>query len=159
MTLQNPPNPFRDKMARGETAYGTFVFARDPSVTEIVGSAGFDLAIIDTEHAVLGMPEVVDHLRAAQCAGISAWVRVGDYDPAAVGRILDAGAQGIVFPHYGLAPAQAAEGLSALRPHRHPSDLYRHSRQRLRQQSVRRLCETLEPGGRDDRPGRRCIGH
>ncbi|MGF7161027.1 2-keto-3-deoxy-L-rhamnonate aldolase RhmA [Rhodoligotrophos appendicifer] len=96
-------------------AFGTFVFSRDPAVTEIVAAAGFDLAVIDTEHAPLGVGEIIDHLRAGNAAGLSCWVRVAGYNPAEVGRLLDLGAQGILFPHYGMQPDEAANALSALR--------------------------------------------
>jgi len=106
--LVDPPNPMLTKLARREPALGVLVFSSDPAVTEIAGSAGFDLVLIDTEHAPLGFRDVQAHVRAAQCAGASVWVRVGRYETAEIGRILDAGAQGIVFPHYGLQPESKA---------------------------------------------------
>jgi len=112
--LLDPPNPMLAKISRREPALGTLVFSSDPAVTEMAGSAGFDLALIDMEHAPLGLRDVVAHVRAAQCAGVSCWVRVGRYDSAEIGRILDAGAQGIVFPHYGLHP-EARAALGAMR--------------------------------------------
>lgn len=112
--LVAPPNPMLEKLARREAALGVLVFSSDPAVTEMAGGAGFDLALIDTEHAALGLPDIVAHVRAAQCAGVSCWVRVGRYDTAEIGRVLDAGAQGIMFPHYGLHP-EATATLAAMR--------------------------------------------
>ena len=112
--LHAPPNPMLAKLARREAALGVLVFSSDPAVTEMAGGAGFDLVLIDTEHAALGLPDIVAHVRAAQCAGVSCWVRVGRYDTAEIGRILDAGAQGIMFPHYGLHP-EATDALAAMR--------------------------------------------
>jgi 2-keto-3-deoxy-L-rhamnonate aldolase RhmA len=112
--LVAPPNPMLEKLARREAALGVLVFSSDPAVTEMAGGAGFDLVLIDTEHAALGLPDIVAHVRAAQCAGVSCWVRVGRYDTAEIGRVLDAGAQGIVFPHYGLHP-EATATLAAMR--------------------------------------------
>jgi len=112
--LHAPPNPMLAKLARREAALGVLVFSPDPAVTEMAGGAGFDLVLIDTEHAALGLPDIVAHVRAAQCAGVSCWVRVGRYDTAEIGRILDAGAQGIMFPHYGLHP-EATAALAAMR--------------------------------------------
>jgi 2-keto-3-deoxy-L-rhamnonate aldolase RhmA len=80
----------------------------------MAAGAGFDVVLVDTEHAALAVADVLAHIRAAHAAGISAWVRVGRYDSADVGRLLDAGAQGIVFPHYGLRP-EAREVISTLR--------------------------------------------
>jgi len=112
--LTDPPNPFLAKLARREPGFGTLVFSSDPAVSEIAASAGFDLVLVDMEHAPLGLVDLAAHVRAAHCAGASCWARVGRYDAAEIGRILDAGAQGIMFPHYGLQP-EAEAALKALR--------------------------------------------
>jgi 2-keto-3-deoxy-L-rhamnonate aldolase RhmA len=115
VTSQSHRNPLLTKFASGEAAFGTFVFSRDPAITEIVAAAGFDLAILDTEHAPLAVGDLVDHARAAHAAGVSCWVRVAGYNAAEVGKILDMGVQGILFPHYGMASAEASAALGALR--------------------------------------------
>lgn len=115
MSQRQVPNPFLEKMSSGRTAFGTFVFSKDPAVTEIVAAAGFDLAIIDTEHAPLTISDVVDHARAAQATSISCWARVAAYDAAEIGRLLDAGIQGLIFPHFGMEQPGYHEGLAALR--------------------------------------------
>jgi 2-keto-3-deoxy-L-rhamnonate aldolase RhmA len=115
MHSNEPANPLLAKLASGDLAIGTFIFSRDPAITEVVAATGFDVAIIDTEHAPLGIGELIDHARAARAAGISCWVRVAGYDAAEVGKILDLGAQGILFPHYGMTSVGAPAALSALR--------------------------------------------
>jgi 2-keto-3-deoxy-L-rhamnonate aldolase RhmA len=109
------PDPFARRTNASGPALGTFVFSRDPAATEIVGSAGFDFAVIDTEHAPLNASHLADHVRAAESVGVVPWVRVGNYDAAEVGRLLDAGAQCIIFPHFGLNPETAAAALAATR--------------------------------------------
>jgi 2-keto-3-deoxy-L-rhamnonate aldolase RhmA len=106
---------FAAKLSEGKTAFGSFVFSRDPANTEILGHAGFDLVVIDTEHAALEAADVADHVRAANAVGLCPWARVGRYDAAQVGRLLDAGVQGIIFPHFGMGQPEAAEAISALR--------------------------------------------
>ncbi|GIK82863.1 MAG: hypothetical protein BroJett024_39680 [Alphaproteobacteria bacterium] len=108
-------NPFLSKLRGGATAYGSFVFSIDPASTEILGACGFDLAIIDIEHAGMTLEHVYGHGRAAEAAGISWWVRVGTVEAAEVGRLLDAGAQGIIFPHFGLDPASRGEYAALVR--------------------------------------------
>ena len=115
MRHHNHPNPFLERMRANETACGTFVFSSDPSVTEIIGAAGFDLVVVDTEHATLGVGDLVAHGRAAAAAGISWWVRVGRFEPSEIGRILDAGAQGVVFPHFGLSPELLSQFTESVR--------------------------------------------
>src|SRR5580704_18431048 len=115
MSARTRPDPFARRHSTSGPALGTFIFSRDPAATEIAGSAGFDFTVIDTEHAPLDAICLADHVRAAESFGITPWVRVGRYDAAEVGRLLDAGAQGIIFPHFGLNPDSAAEALAAAR--------------------------------------------
>jgi 2-keto-3-deoxy-L-rhamnonate aldolase RhmA len=114
-----PRNRFLERVARGERATGTFVFSPDPAHTEIAGAAGLDLVVVDLEHAALDIGDVLAHVRAADSAGISCWARLGHPDPRWVGRLLDAGAQGVVLPHFGLHPEATRDALAAFRyaPH------------------------------------------
>ena len=92
---------------------GTFIFSPDPAHTEIAARAGFDLVIVDLEHAPLALADVVAHARAARAGGISCWARVGQLDPLAVGRLLDTGVDGVVLPHFGVDPAASRACLAA----------------------------------------------
>jgi 2-keto-3-deoxy-L-rhamnonate aldolase RhmA len=115
MQSTRPPNPFLERINAQKKALGTFIFSTDPALTEIVAGAGFHLAIIDTEHAVLGYADLAAHGRAAAAAGTSWWVRVGRFDGSEIGKILDCGAQGVIFPHYGLDPALSGQMTASLR--------------------------------------------
>jgi 2-keto-3-deoxy-L-rhamnonate aldolase RhmA len=119
MQARFPPNPFLERMHANGRAFGTFVFSSDPAVTEMLGAAGFELAIVDTEHAPLTIADIVAHGRAATAANISWWVRVGRFDPSEIGKLLDAGAQGIVLPHFGLNADQSEAMIASFRypPH------------------------------------------
>jgi 4-hydroxy-2-oxoheptanedioate aldolase len=108
-------NPFGEKLRRRERSYGTHVFSPDPAHTEILGLAGYDFALIDTEHAALTIPDVVAHVRAAAAVGLSTVVRVRTDEPANVARFLDTGTNGIVFPHVGLDLERTRAALDALR--------------------------------------------
>ncbi|MEI8402919.1 MAG: aldolase/citrate lyase family protein [Alcaligenaceae bacterium] len=102
ITTQSGTNLFRQKMQAGQLALGTFVFSPDPCHTEIIGMAGFDVAVIDLEHAPMEIPDVINHIRAANAVGMSCWARIRDPQPQDIGRLLDQGVQGIVLPHFGL---------------------------------------------------------
>ncbi len=106
---------FWRKLHRGERGLGTFIFSPDPCHTEIVAMAGFDLAVIDMEHAPLGIADVGNHVRAADAFGISCWVRVGLPQPHEIGRLLDLGVQGVILPHLGLDRAATQTALAAFR--------------------------------------------
>lgn len=94
-------NRIRDSWANGGIPIGTFVFSHDAAVVETVGRAGFDFALIDMEHTSLELRDVEAHIRAAAAVDIAALVRVPNFDGAVIGRVLDSGADGIVFPHFG----------------------------------------------------------
>ena len=71
-----PLNTVRRLVAEGKPAFGTFVYSPDPAIVELIGAAGFDFVIVDTEHASLGRRDVENLVRAASGRGISAFVRV-----------------------------------------------------------------------------------
>ena len=86
----------------GEIAIGTILNIPSPAIIEILGYAGFDYVMIDTEHAPIGPLDtaVIENLtRAANLADITPLVRVNKNDPGMVSKVLDAGAMGVVAPH------------------------------------------------------------
>ena len=109
-------NRLREAWQCGERPTGTFVFSRDAAVSEVIGQAGFDFTVIDLEHAPLDLRDVEGHIRAAQLAGISPLVRVpSTLDTAIAARVLDLGAHGILFPHFGLDAEAARDAIATLR--------------------------------------------
>lgn len=92
-------NEVKRKLAAGEEVHGLFNVLPDPAVVEMIGCAGYDFVILDTEHTLVD-PRQLEHLiRAAETSGVTPFVRVPEADPGAVLRALDAGAMGIVVPH------------------------------------------------------------
>ncbi|WCB94968.1 5-keto-4-deoxy-D-glucarate aldolase [Baekduia alba] len=88
------------------------------ATVELAGHAGFDLVVIDTEHGPSDMTELEHHCRAAECAGMQAWVRVSDGGSPDILRALDAGAHGIVVPHVtSAADVARAAALTRYPPH------------------------------------------
>jgi staphyloferrin B biosynthesis citrate synthase len=92
-------NPVTAKLRAGEPIYGLFVSIPSPALVEIVGCAGYDFAILDTEHTLVSPQELENLIRAAEAVGLTALVRVPESDPGAILRALDAGAMGVVVPH------------------------------------------------------------
>lgn len=92
-------NNIKTILDRGQTAVGSFIFTREPICAEILGYAGFDFLLIDTEHTPNTSTEVVNLVRAAQISGAEPVVRVRDNDPALILQALDVGAKGIIVPH------------------------------------------------------------
>ena len=95
-------NSIRACWNEARPAFGSFVFSQDPANTEIVGAAGFDFVIIDTEHTTIGPAQVENHARAAASVGCSTIARVPPEEIASCGRLLDSGVQGIMMSHFGV---------------------------------------------------------
>jgi 4-hydroxy-2-oxoheptanedioate aldolase len=93
-------NKLKEKIRKNEAVFGSFCFTGDPGIVEIMGHAGFDFVLIDMEHAPLDFLAVQNCIRAAECVGMTAVVRIGYKDDIPViSRVLDSGAQGLEFPH------------------------------------------------------------
>ena len=105
----------KSRIQEGTCVYGMFIFSPDPAHTELAGLSGIDFVIVDLEHAPLEIGNVLDHVRAARGVGISVIVRVADDAPAGAARLLDAGVEGIIFPHVGLSSSRTKNAVSAMR--------------------------------------------
>ncbi|MBI3965374.1 MAG: hypothetical protein HY329_07035 [Chloroflexi bacterium] len=91
-------NRTKARLREGKPVLGTFAFLGDPSVVEIIGHAGFDFVIIDTEHTARDIGLVQDMVRAADAVNITPIVRVHEIEEKTILRALETGAQGIVVP-------------------------------------------------------------
>lgn len=110
-----PTASLKSKIDSKEFLLGSFVFSTDSSIPEIYAAAGFDFVIIDTEHGLNDVQTAVAHLRSARAAGIDAVIRIGAANLGDVPRLLDAGCEGIMFPHFGLPGSGSTDALKATR--------------------------------------------
>lgn len=92
-------NRLRSILDQGGAALGSWVSLTDPAVVELMALAGFDFAIIDQEHACLDYQTVENMIRAAEMAGITPLVRVGQCNENAILRVMESGAHGVIVPH------------------------------------------------------------
>ena len=93
-------NPFKHWL-RGKgprPPLGTFVMSTAMTTAEAMGFCGFDFLIIDMEHVPVDVPQVADLLRAVAGTPAQPIVRVPWNDQVMVKRVLDAGAQTLMFP-------------------------------------------------------------
>lgn len=93
------PNRLKAALAAGRDVFGLINSLPLPLMTEMIGYAGFDFVILDLEHVGVNPQTLENMIRAAECAGTTALVRVPWAAPDIILRVLDAGAQGIVVPH------------------------------------------------------------
>src|SRR5690606_21419726 len=98
-----PVRNLKPALREGTVLVGTWVNTPTPSEVEIIGYAGFDFVMLDTEHSSYGIEAGEGLIRAADAARIPALMRVAENKPSAIGKALDYGAQGIVVPHIGTA--------------------------------------------------------
>ncbi len=93
-------NPFRQLLrAHGaKPPIGTWVLSASPIVAEAVGTAGFDWGVLDMEHTPLDLMDLVHLLQAVGNTKMLPVVRVPANDAVCVKRVLDAGAQTLMFP-------------------------------------------------------------
>jgi len=83
----------------GGVAFGATTQIPAPALVEIMGRAGFDFTMIDTEHGLYDIETAGELIRAAQGAQLTPIVRVLKNDQALISKALDLGAQGVVIPH------------------------------------------------------------
>lgn len=94
-----------------ELGYGTFISLGCPAVTEIVDTLGFDWMLLDMEHGMVTIANLMDNLRAIY--NTKAVVRVDEPSHSVIGHVLDYGAVGIMVPHIGCAE-EARKALDAM---------------------------------------------
>ena len=68
------------------------------AVVEAALYAGYDGVVLDLQHGEVGLEKACDILRLAPRATTHTWARAAGLEPGAIGRLLDAGAKGIVAP-------------------------------------------------------------
>lgn len=89
---------FRERLKTGKALFGPFISLCHPAIMEVTGLAGFDFAIIDTEHGEISTDRALDLIRAAQLSGVSPIIRVYGNQPELIGKALDMGAEGVQIP-------------------------------------------------------------
>lgn len=102
MDEQHPliSNPAKEKLKAGEPIFGINVFeALTPSVVKIAANAGFDMLMVDAEHALNDDGRLAMFLTLVRDNGMAPVVTVIAPERSLVSRVLDAGAMGIILSH------------------------------------------------------------
>lgn len=94
---------FKEKLAKGEKLFGTWLQIPSAMHIEACAIAGFDYIIIDNEHGYYGSEASHDLVRACEAAGIAPFIRVPNAEASAISKALDAGAVGIFVPNVATA--------------------------------------------------------
>lgn len=84
--------------SKDEAACCTMVKFADPRVSEIAANTGFDCLWIDLEHHSWSMETAENMIRAARLIGCDVMARPARGELMRMGRLLEAGANGILYP-------------------------------------------------------------
>ena len=104
----------KKRLANGETLLGCFLNLGSPLTAEITGRAGFEFAVIDLEHGSGTEVDVLSQLQALEATDAGVIVRVESHERQRAHRVLDLGAEGIMFPRVDSAP-EASRAVAGLR--------------------------------------------
>jgi 4-hydroxy-2-oxoheptanedioate aldolase len=86
------------KVRSGEPALGIALHLTDPSVYEMAGLMGFDAIWMDMEHHGYSLETAAGLMRAARVGGTDIVARPARGEFMRMGRMLEAGASGIMYP-------------------------------------------------------------
>ena len=109
-------NIFKQKISRFEKQIGVWSCLSNNIVAEILSVVGFDWIVIDMEHSPNDIQEVLTQLQIIQGYKAEPVVRVPWNEPVMVKRVLDMGAQSILFPYV----ENEEEAIAAVQATRYP---------------------------------------
>jgi 4-hydroxy-2-oxoheptanedioate aldolase len=104
----------KSRLRTGETLRGCWLNLGSTVASEIVGSTGFDWVLVDLEHGSGSEQDIGAHLQALEHTPAGVIVRVESAARQRIGRVLDAGAEGIMCPRINDAQ-QARQAIGAMR--------------------------------------------
>ena len=105
-------NQSKIRLQNGEVVFGCALQQyRTTEIPRLLAAVGFDFLFIDAEHGGFDLETMQDMIDAANHAGITPFVRVGELQYSLITRVLDVGAQGIIFPRVE-SPRLLAEAIS-----------------------------------------------
>jgi 4-hydroxy-2-oxoheptanedioate aldolase len=99
----------RDVWEGGGAAHGAWLSLPSSVSAEVMARAGFDYCCVDMQHGLADYHAAVTMLQAVGLGDSTPLVRVPWNEPGIIGRMLDAGAMGIIIPMVNtVAEAEAA---------------------------------------------------
>jgi 2-keto-3-deoxy-L-rhamnonate aldolase RhmA len=109
-------NLMKEKLQRGEPAFGVSVMIPSPQIVEMIGAAGFDWVLLDCEHGTIGLESLELMAMAAEASGITAIARPMSRSAEHILQVMDRGVMGVQVPHVTSA-AEAREVIAAVKFH------------------------------------------
>jgi 4-hydroxy-2-oxoheptanedioate aldolase len=103
---------FKERLHAGDAVLGTILPIPSPDVAEIIGLAGYDCIMLDTEHGSLTTETLAEMVRACRAANVVPLARVPENHPKQILRALDSGCVGVMVPQVE-TPEQASAAVAA----------------------------------------------
>ena len=91
-------NTAKERMLRGEPAFGYALSFGSPLVAETMSNCGIDFLLMDTQHGSWGPDSTIQALVAMRWGSAMPMARVTSNNYWLIGRLLDEGMMGIVVP-------------------------------------------------------------
>jgi 2-keto-3-deoxy-L-rhamnonate aldolase RhmA len=91
-------NVLKERTSAGLDTKALWVTIPWPPIMTMLAKAGIHAGLIDMEHTTINLNTVESLVIAAEAAGVAALVRPPSAESSVVTRLLDAGANGVVFP-------------------------------------------------------------
>ncbi|MGN6608771.1 MAG: HpcH/HpaI aldolase family protein [Jatrophihabitans sp.] len=109
-------NTLRELLDSGAVAVGGWLSVDSRYLAEVLSYGGYDTVTVDLQHGMFGLGEAVHLLQAVSAGPATPLARCPSHDPAVIGKLLDAGAYGIICP----AVDSAADAAAFVRACRYP---------------------------------------
>jgi len=102
-------NGLKTTWADGGSTLGLWLSNANPGGAEVLCGLKFDYVNIDLQHGMIDYADAVSLLQAMQSSASTLTTRVPWNEPGIIGKVLDAGAQGVIIPMVNnVAEAEAA---------------------------------------------------
>jgi len=92
------PNDFKASLQSRQRVFGTWLMMDNPVTAEALSFSGLDFLVIDMEHSATDVRQARAQLQAIAGGGASAVVRLPSSDRVVAKKVLDLGAQSLMFP-------------------------------------------------------------
>lgn len=92
------PNPWLEAIRTSSVAIGGWLSNPSTINAEVMGAAGFEYVVIDTQHGAIDYSSMLPMLQVLSIGQSTPIVRVPSNDSGHIGKALDAGARAVIVP-------------------------------------------------------------